>query len=498
MSLLNDMLRDLQQQKHYQIPVADGIATNNASAPVSPDHRLLQQSSIVKKTPVLWLPSLLVFIVVLVGLLLAKQYFFSAPIPATHPAPATDTQAVTLEQEKISTVTVPESLSIHTSTEAVNYDVAPQEIPTTSVAEAPAIAEIQQLKIYDLLHEAARALTLERLTTPVEDNAHYYYQQILLIDPNNPAALQGLNKIVGLYLAMADAKLAVLDIDRAEQLIGLAETVRPDTPMLSIYREKIAQARTDAPVLMDTENIGVHSVSDAGEATGDSLVENVNEPSSESSVSIQEPFAQSAEPQHLSIAPNARWQDKKSVTGARLMLEQDNVSGAINLLKNAIASNSKPSASTKMLLDIYSEQQLIDEAEVLLADADYLEPTERAYYGAKVALLKNQQAEAIALLEAQHAGAEEYEQYRALLASLYQGAARYHEAASHYRRLITAFGNKPAYWLGFALALDALEQKSSALQAYQRLTEFRNLQSEVRTYADQRISELTPSRVVSE
>lgn len=485
MSLLNDMLRDLsQQQKHFQEnPNENSVVVENISASAAIDQQLFRNSRIVKHTPVIWLPSLLVFIVALILLSIGKQIFFVADKPQNPPI---------VSEASITAAAKPQLLG--GGTDAKSSQSVKAEIDST-------ITEPQQLQIYDLLQEAARALTMERLTTPARDNAHRYYQQILAIDPQNPAALQGLRKIADRYLAMADEKLQQSDVDHAERLVDRAEAVVPDNSLLNIYREKITQARAQAELIV-AENIEQAIVNDDSVATADdelSITENfvaIEEPaenSSEPSVSIQEPFVNANEPQHLSIAPNAKWQDQQSVQQARLLIDNNNLSGAIQVLREAIANSDKPSASTKMLLDIYCQQQLIEEVKTLLDSAGYLAATEQAYYGAKLALLNNEQDTAISLLEAQHTNAEDYEQYRALLASLYHSSARYSEAASHYRRLLNAFGDKPAYWLGFALALDALEQKTSALQAYKRLAEFRDLQSEVRAYIEQRVLELTPN-----
>jgi hypothetical protein len=64
------------------------------------------------------------------------------------------------------------------------------------------------------------------------------------------------------------------------------------------------------------------------------------------------------------------------------------------------------------------------------------------------------------------------------------------EAANHYRRLLSVFGDKSAYWLGFALAQDALNQPQVAVQAFQRVNQYVDLQPQVRDYVLQRIAAL--------
>jgi MSHA biogenesis protein MshN len=77
-----------------------------------------------------------------------------------------------------------------------------------------------------------------------------------------------------------------------------------------------------------------------------------------------------------------------------------------------------------------------------------------------------------------------------LLASLYHKTGNYQLSLVNYQRLLNSFGDKPAYWLGLALAFDGLSQYKNALQAYKHLREFPQLQEQVKTYTDQRIAAL--------
>jgi tetratricopeptide (TPR) repeat protein len=94
------------------------------------------------------------------------------------------------------------------------------------------------------------------------------------------------------------------------------------------------------------------------------------------------------------------------------------------------------------------------------------------------------------VLERQLSAADNNENYRALLASLYHKTGNYQLSVVSYQRLLNSFGDKPAYWLGLALAFDGLSQYKNALQAYNHLREFPHLQEQVKTYTDQRIAAL--------
>ena len=122
--------------------------------------------------------------------------------------------------------------------------------------------------------------------------------------------------------------------------------------------------------------------------------------------------------------------------------------------------------------------------------ANYFSNVEKNFYAAKIAVIQQQDAQAIQLLETHLGEAERDENYRSLLAGLYQRTGMHLEAATHYRRLLSAFGDKPAYWLGFALSQDALNQPQVAAQAYQRVNQYADLQPQVRTYVQQRIAAL--------
>lgn len=197
-----------------------------------------------------------------------------------------------------------------------------------------------------------------------------------------------------------------------------------------------------------------------------------------------------SEPVHLAIAPNAKWQDEEQARLARESVAQGQATLAIDKLQVFIATAKQPHESVKALLDIRIDQANYLEAESLLAKANFLSPAEQVFYQAKMLVSQQREDQAMDLLETHLADAEKDENYRALLAGLYQKNGKPLEAANHYRRLLTVFGDKPAYWLGFALSQDALNQPQAALQAYQRVNQYNDLPPQVQTYIQQRLAAL--------
>ncbi len=222
------------------------------------------------------------------------------------------------------------------------------------------------------------------------------------------------------------------------------------------------------------------------------------------SVSIEEPFAPSVEAAvpdsvvplveegepTLSIAPNAKWKDQQQSQQASQLVAQGQTDLAIERLQSFIDTAVQPRESLKTLLDIFAARENTDAMHALLAQVNYLSVVEQTFYTAKIASIKNEDAQAIQLLEAHLGEAERDENYRALLAGLYQRDGMHLEAANHYRGLLSVFGDKSAYWLGFALAQDALNQPQVAVQAFQRVNQYVDLQPQVRDYVLQRIAAL--------
>ncbi|OZY84632.1 hypothetical protein CBP51_15770 [Cellvibrio mixtus] len=192
----------------------------------------------------------------------------------------------------------------------------------------------------------------------------------------------------------------------------------------------------------------------------------------------------------LFIAPNPAWQDRQFAARMREMFQTGQVAQSVAQLQTFITSHANPYESTILLLDILCEQENAVAAQQVLQQASFLPAVEQTYYAAKITLLAGNNAEAIGMLESALPEAENHERYRALLAGLYQRTGMNEEAASHYRRLLNVFGEKPAYWLGFALAQDALNQSQLAVQAYQRVNQYSDLQPQVRQYIEQRLQVL--------
>ena len=76
---------------------------------------------------------------------------------------------------------------------------------------------IQQSVVDNYLKKAQLAFTSDRLVLPQDDNAVYYYQQVLRFSSNNLAAHQGLHRVGERYVVLVEKALAQRKKQLAQQ-----------------------------------------------------------------------------------------------------------------------------------------------------------------------------------------------------------------------------------------------------------------------------------------
>ena len=452
MSLINDMLRDLSNQqssgKQSDIVIAD---LQTASWEQEKIAHFFQYS----RLPLLFI-SIAIFIVIFFGFqLIPNQYkfsdFFSSKVtlPSTQDAP-----------ELIPSLTINESLLVNQTQ---------QPVITDTVANQSSSDSSNTQQIYQLIDEASRAMTLDRLTSPENDNAYFYYQNLLKLDSQNAIAIGGMTKITDRYLQMAEAAIKKNDLIKAEFFITKAAMVTPEDVRLVNYRNQLS-----IPIVSEMKTVEANA-------------------NLQSSISVSDPFQHSLnESQHASliITPNHEFLDEQIVKQSRDWINQGFKSKAIESLENHIQLYSAP-ASENYLLDLYYQDKNLTAMQNLLNSNLTMTTAEQTYYRARASILQNDNQTAITLLESYLSQAVDNENYRALLAGLYQREQLYTQATSAYRNLLQRFKPKPAYWLGLALSLDAQNQSATAIHAYKNILEFEQLEPQVREYAQDRIAQLS-------
>lgn len=106
-------------------------------------------------------------------------------------------------------------------------------------------AERLERDIQQLLNAAERALAADRLTKPAHDNAYDRFQAVLLLRPNHPQAISGLQQVMLRYLALARQSAARSELGKARALLERARQVDKDSVQIAELDRQLAaqQAR---------------------------------------------------------------------------------------------------------------------------------------------------------------------------------------------------------------------------------------------------------------
>ncbi len=430
MSLINDMLRDLEDGRR---PAPDGETGEHP-----PGHSRLARRS------ALWpgvLGGVSVFVVV------AAVLLYPASVPDAIVAEAGVSEPPVAELPVAESLIEESRIAETPVSETPALDpVVPQQEERPSPAPRENIDPDTQRQFDQLLVLAATALARDRLTSPIETSAYAYYQQAQRLLPDHPAVAEGLDAIVQRYLELAGELLDRRDFEQARVMLRRGELIQTDHPGLMAMAQLLAEAERSVQIAENTDE-------PARIAEEESLALAVPET----------PEAEEAPTEHsVSIQRSQSGQREQIESRLSRYLQQGDTRAAELLLQETASQ-----------------------------EANTLPVHRHNYWQARLLLQRGEVEQALTLLETGLEEAQEDERYRALLAGLYHQVGRYTESASSYRRLMERFGPTPGYWLGLALALDARDDHLSALEAYRRANQPGGHQPEVARYIDQRIAALT-------
>jgi len=116
--------------------------------------------------------------------------------------------------------------------------------PANSGAEvAPSAATDEQVDT--LLEQARQAMTDRHFIDPANGNALKFYQDVLIYDPGNGEARQGLQRLAQILAARVQSDLDEQKYDLALQALETARTISPDDARLSDLDARIATLRAE-------------------------------------------------------------------------------------------------------------------------------------------------------------------------------------------------------------------------------------------------------------
>ena len=385
MSLLNDMLRDLSSVQHKP----SALAGDDARAQ-------LNESGLFRAERRPWLLSLLIFILVL-GVCLGTKNLWeqlqTANVTESVSGQTINTKVVNVQPDdsaasdvktkdlnadaraKMAVSTAQTAFQLTQSASSASLPFASDSLPSASANLPSASADelsakaadhnsamvgagesalassvlsrAQLVKIGELLGLARAALLRDRLTSPFDDNAYSYYQQVLALDKRNPQALAGLTDLADRYLVIAKSSLAEGNLLRAKTLLHRAQLVAPEYAATQTFAEQLenslaaqndtdpAPSRAVAPDQISAAaadaNAGKLPGSHASDTSVTQIASATRPPSSaDQAAAVQTAVDQPAVDQtpvdqipgdqtaYLSVTPNAQWQDSQQAQQARL------------------------------------------------------------------------------------------------------------------------------------------------------------------------------------
>jgi serine/threonine-protein kinase len=123
-----------------------------------------------------------------------------------------------------------------------------QAIPGVDVAEASVLTQElanarSEQRIDEVLTLAASRLESDRLISPSNDNARYYYELALSNDPKNTAAQQGLVIVAGKLVLKARGAIDNDQLDQAENILNDARALDPTSGELAAATVALRNAR---------------------------------------------------------------------------------------------------------------------------------------------------------------------------------------------------------------------------------------------------------------
>ena len=109
----------------------------------------------------------------------------------------------------------------------------------TTFAPTQTPTALSKITIQKLLTSANQAMARDRLTKPKDDNALDKFKTVLNLNPSNPLAIEGINRIVERYLSWALDHSDRSQLKKARHFVSLAESIDPTHPSIKPVVSKI-------------------------------------------------------------------------------------------------------------------------------------------------------------------------------------------------------------------------------------------------------------------
>ena len=186
--------------------------------------------------------------------------------------------------------------------------------------------------------------------------------------------------------------------------------------------------------------------------------------------------------------------DKQVFRRASGLIDQGKLEQAQALLLKRLASHSADSlASRNLLTTLFLMQGQTNRAQTQLSGGLLLHPQDAGLKKLQSRLWISQGRfdETIALLRQNPPAIADDTAYHEILATAYQQQQQTEEAAEIYYSLLQVDRNVSRWWIGLGYSLELAQRKSEAQNAYNNALSLPQIEPELRAYAEQRLNALT-------
>ena len=513
MSLVNDMLRDLEERWPNNPEHGKSADLSEGGEPPGQSqqpHYGIRPSRRSSKTPMLLAMMAVVTFALVVGI-----GYWILDKPEQHSSVAVVSPLVqSVQQPKAEQTSAVVSVDDSSApAEAVTVAVVSEEVGGLVTAEI-------QLQIDKLLRAGNAALLIDRLTTPDYDNAYDRFRAVLSLNPTDAEGLQGLQRVQERYLEMLDKALSQ---GRNQSVPGLLRKAR-----LVGVSQKTLDARIAAYTRVTNTNVLNTNVANTSAPEKNTAL--IVDQSATVSVPVSVPAPAPASPQsvppktssvvnassvfkdgsvfkdNMAVSPSSdsspsagiltqslQTRDEKVVERAQRLQQAGLGDDAIAELRQFVTENPQVVAAYQELFSLYVQRSDFNGAEQILSQARHLAPSTRSYMAAQLSVARQDYPAAMAALNSQSPPIESAQAYYALQAAVYHKLGRLDLAEAGYRSLISVAPRNATYWLGLAVALDDAH-KVDALPAFRKVKSLMVGGEAYMSYVDTRITALTGSR----
>ncbi|WP_415902342.1 tetratricopeptide repeat protein [Neptuniibacter sp. QD29_5] len=311
-----------------------------------------------------------------------------------------------------------------------------------------------------------------------------------------PSISNGLVKSVDLNTEYDRAVLTVTTLRDSQFAFRVQQA--PTTLILGVFaKEPQVEAAEHVPVTqVVSENLNLEEVVETTQKV-EEIAKKPNTIKSGKELQVAHPgdaMLEKSRPSKPVAKVTAKLSDQQSADRARRLINQGKLADAETLLLKSITEQVPNSlASRRLLATLYLSTGNQPKAESLLSDSLVQFPSDAALrkLQARIWLTSGQQIQAVSLLEKDKPAMKQDTEFYELLASAYQQSGNYTKSAQNYYQLLQLNNQVSRWWVGLAYAFEQSKRFHDALNAYRSAVKIPSIDSSLKQYAQQRVQALS-------